>query len=171
MGKRDRTLRFWVESAAFLAVMLVSSRAFLQVSVVKGSSMQPTIHDGDRLVVDRVTPRLGGIGRFDVVILGNPRNPSEDFVKRVVALPGEKVAIRKGRLVVNGRVLPEFFDKVGEIDDTPTWTVPDDCYFVLGDNRPVSLDSREFGFVPKRLIRGKVLLCLWPLSHLGGMRD
>ena len=173
MDKREKSFSFrvWIESALVLAGLLLLSRLFLQVSVVKGNSMVPTIHDGDRLVVERVTPKLGEIHRFDVVILGNPRNPREDFVKRVVALPGETVAVRKGRLVVNGRILPEFFEKVGEIGDTPTWKVPEDSYFVLGDNRPISLDSREFGFVPKRLIRGKVVLCLWPLSHLGGMME
>ena len=171
MNRREGSFRFWTESLLVLAGLLLLSRAFLQVSVVKGNSMQPTIHDGDRLVVERVSPRIGEIHRFDVVILGNPRNPREDFVKRVVALPGETVALRKGRLVVNGKILPEFFEKVGEIDDTPAWRVPENCYFVLGDNRPVSMDSREFGFVPKRLIRGRVVLCLWPLSHLGGMMD
>jgi len=153
--------------AVGLALLAPVSRQFFQVSRVQGCSMRPTLQDGDRLVVDRLSVRLGKVERFDVVILGNPRDPSEDYVKRVVGLPGERVGIERGRLTVDGRVVGEYYPKVLEAGEVPPRPVPEGHYFVLGDNRPVSLDSREFGVVPAELIRGKVRFLLWPPEHAG----
>ncbi len=138
----------------------------LQVSVVRGQSMQPCLRDGDRLVVDRLAYQLGGVARFDVVVLRYPADPTVDFVKRVVGLPGDRVRLRGGALFLNGRRLPETFGPLRDHDDVPERVVPLDHYFVLGDNRPVSCDSREFGVVPRDLIKGKVRIRFWPIARL-----
>jgi len=164
MGKKGR---FWVYMVLVASVAIPLSSIFFQISVVRGESMQPTIMDGDRLFVEKISPVIGEIKRFDIVIIKDPRDGKETYVKRVIGLPGEKVSIKNGRIVVNGRVYPEYFYKTAQIYNSKEWEVPKGCYFVLGDNRPVSLDSREFGFVPKELIKGKVKFCIWPLFRFG----
>lgn len=139
----------------------------LQVSVVKGSSMLPNIHDGDRLVVDRFSYLFGEVERFDVVILECPTKPGVDYVKRVIGLPGDTIVLEAGKLSVNGRLLPEPFRHVEDGASFGIWRVPEGSYFVLGDNRPVSSDSREGWFVPRAAIKGRVRACLWPPADLG----
>lgn len=147
------------------ATLMVAAHVFLiQVSIVKGHSMEPCLHDGDRLVVDRVSYNLGEVGRGDVVVLRYPRNPSVDFVKRIVAVPGDRIAMQDGELLVNGAVADDY----GCITDTqtmPEQIVPDAHFFVLGDNRPISCDSREFGLVPQELLKGKVRVRFWPIAN------
>ncbi len=127
--------------------------------------MMPNIHDGDRLIVDRISYAVGDVQRFDVVILAYPKDPSVDYVKRIVGLPGDEVSFEKGRLSVNGKILPEGFQPVPDFGLTGRWRVPTGNYFVLGDNRPVSSDSREGWFVEEGLLRGKVQYCFWPITH------
>ena len=168
ISNKSQFLGRWLLSPMLLVIfILLGFRAVAHVSLVHGCSMKPTIQEGDRLVVDRLSPSFGQIDRFDIVILGNPDNPDEDFVKRVVGLPGECIAFQNGRLTVNGRVVSEFFPKVIEFVPEQEWVVPQDHFFVLGDNRPVSLDSREFGVVPRGLLRGKVRYRLWPPARVG----
>jgi len=150
-----------------LSIFLALCHAFVfQVSVVRGSSMMPNIHDGDRLFVDRVSYLLRDIRRFDVVILACPKEPGVDYVKRIVGLPGEEVRIREGALFVDGRRIRAPFPFISDPDSFGVWKVPEDSYFVLGDNRPVSSDSREGWFVRRDEIRGRVRACLWPLSSV-----
>lgn len=144
---------------AAMAALLQAS--VLQVSVVRGTSMEPTLRDGDRLVVDRLARRIDGIEHGAVVVLRNPVEGDVDFVKRVVALPGDRVALRGGRLLVNGREA-EGFEHVRDDCEMPELLVPADHFFVLGDNRPVSADSREFGIVPAPLLLGTVRARVWP---------
>ena len=134
----------------------------IQVSVVKGHSMEPCLQDGDRLVVDRVSYELGEVGRGDVVVLRFPRDPSLDFVKRIVAVPGDHVAMQHGVLFVNGAATD--YGAIDDVQDLPERFVPEGHVFVLGDNRPISCDSREFGLVPHHLLRGKVRVRFWPLA-------
>jgi signal peptidase I len=148
-------------AGAALAVLL---HAFvLQVSVVRGSSMEPCLHDGDRLVVDRLSYSLAEVRRGDVVVLRNPRNRAVDFVKRIAALPGDLVQMRDGTLLVNG-VPDDTFGCIHDRDDLARFEVPQGHFFVLGDNRPVSCDSRDFGLVAERLLRGRVRARFWPLQ-------
>jgi len=127
--------------------------------------MQPNIHDGDRLLVDKISYAIGDVGRFDVVILQAPRDPAVDYVKRVVGLPGDHVVLRHGRLSVNGKRIDEPFTHLIDGHYVGDWTVPEGKFFVLGDNRPVSRDSREGWCVRREAIRGKVRACFWPLDH------
>lgn len=150
------------------AMLIVLLNLFvLQISIVRGHSMEPSLHDGDRLVVDRLAYTLTDVARFDVVVLRYPRDPDMDFVKRIVALPGESVAISGGTVFVDGDALREGFEHVNDRTDMRELIVPPDHYFVLGDNRPISCDSREFGLVENSLIRGKVRVRFWPPARLG----
>jgi signal peptidase I len=136
------------------------------LSLVRGSSMRPNIEDGDRLLVDRLAYSLADVQRYDVVILQCPRDPRVDYVKRVVGLPGDVVAIRHGDIFVNGEPVPEPFACIPDATISGRWIVPEDHYFVLGDNRPVSSDSREGWYVSRPAIRGKVRACFWPIDRL-----
>ncbi|MEZ5965728.1 MAG: signal peptidase I [Planctomycetota bacterium] len=148
-------------------VVFLLNMFVLQISIVRGHSMEPSLLDGDRLVVDRLAYAVADVSRFDVVVLRYPRDPATDFVKRVVGLPGERVAIDKGVVFVDGKALSEDFTHVSDEADMHELVVPDDHYFVLGDNRPISCDSREFGLVEGGLLRGKVRARFWPLGRFG----
>ncbi len=145
---------------------------------VKGSSMYPTFHDKEYILTDKISFKLRDIHRGEVIILQSPDNPDVDFIKRVVALPGERVMIRDGKVYVNDTQLDEQYINV----ETPTFingfmlegeekTVPEGNYFVLGDNRPGSADSREYGFIPRDHVIGRVLYRYFPLSRAGMIND
>lgn len=148
------------------AMALLLVQAFLvQVAIVRGHSMEPSIQDGDRLLVDRVSPVFDSVGRGSVIVLRCPLAPHVDFVKRVVGVPGDQIAMEKGSLLVNGRLIDHGGEDV--ILDATSFRplcVPEGHYFVLGDNRPNSCDSREFGLVAAELVKGTVRARFWPLA-------
>ena len=155
--------RFLVD-ALLGALLMVTVHVFvIQVSIVRGNSMEPALHDGDRLVVDRVTYNLANVARGDVVVLRYPRNPDVDFVKRVVGVPGDHIAMRAGVLFVNGKVSDDY-GCITDRDHMEELVVPPHEFFVLGDNRPISCDSREFGLVAEHLLKGRVRMRFWPLT-------
>ncbi len=151
-----------IKFAVFFAILYLY---VMQVSVVRGSSMEPTFHDGDRLVVDKLTYLLSDIDRFDVIVLRAPNQRGMDFIKRVIALPGESVQIREGRLYIDGRETSQEFLMSHSSDTFGPKVVPEGEYFVLGDNRPYSNDSRSFGFIKRDSVRGKIRVRFWPLDH------
>ena len=163
---RRRWRRVWLRFV--VGLFFLWGLAF-NVSEVRGSSMEPGIHDRDHVLVDHVTFRLAGLDRGDIVVLQYPLDPSLDYIKRVIGLPGDKVVITRGRVFVNGEILDEPY--VGPHSVEP-WTHletvirPDHC-FVLGDNRNRSSDSREFGQVPYGNVRGKAMFGIWPMGRLG----
>lgn len=165
---RPRTFgyRFLRDLGRGILVVVLLHVFVLQISVVRGLSMEPSLHDGDRLIVDRISYSVGDVGRYDVVVLRNPRDHSIDYVKRVVGLPGERVSIRDGVVAIDGRPLEAGFDLIDDETSMPEVIVPRGHFFVLGDNRPVSCDSREFGLVQDELIKGKVRVRFWPLDRL-----
>lgn len=147
------------------AMAFLLAQAFLvQVAIVRGHSMEPSIQDGDRLLVDRVSPVFDEVGRGSVIVLRCPLAPHVDFVKRVVGVPGDEVAMENGWLLVNGE-RPEGGPEDVILDATTfrPLRVPEGHYFVLGDNRPDSCDSREFGLVAAELVKGTVRARFWPL--------
>lgn len=156
-------MRFVIDALLGATLMVMVHLFVIQVSIVRGNSMEPALHDGDRLVVDRVSHSLGELHRGDVVVLRYPRNPAVDFVKRIVALPGDRVAMERGVLLVNDRIADDF-ERIRDSHDFAEQTVPAEHFFVLGDNRPISCDSREFGLVPQALLKGRVRIRFWPLS-------
>lgn len=137
-------------------------------SVVKGQSMEPTFHNDDRLMVDLITYRFTGIERGDVVVLKNPGKPKEDFIKRVIGLPGDWVEITNGIVKIDNKPLEEPYLKSLEKRSFKKQQVPPAHYFVLGDNRTLSKDSRDssVGWIPEDYIRGKIRLRFWPLSQI-----
>ena len=140
---------------------------FFHLSVVRGSSMHPGIHDGDRILVEPWSYLLGGASRGDVVVMRYPLDPDVDYIKRIIGLPGDQVTLADGHVWINGELLLEPY--VASVDHSSyvSVRVDEDNYFVLGDNRPRSTDSREFGFVPVDHVRGRVDFRLWPPSRAG----
>lgn len=136
-------------------------------SVVRGGSMSPGIHDGDRILVDQLSVALGGVQRGDIVVLRCPLDPRLDYIKRVVALPGEMVVVEAGRVIVDGRLLDEPYVERPDFHARLRMRVPQDSYFVMGDNRCHSSDSREFGVVAGEQLVGKVDWRVWPLDRAG----
>lgn len=144
--------------------MTFVGRAF----TVEGPSMLPTLHSGERLVVERVTYLFRPPHRGEVIVFRYPLNPREFFVKRVVGLPGDRVAIRGGYLWVNGQRLEEEYVNARALRPFPEVQVPPDHYFVMGDNRNNSEDSRDprVGFIPRELVVGRAIWRYWPVERI-----
>jgi signal peptidase I len=132
---------------------------------VNGSSMSPTLVDGQYLLVNKLAYRWAPLEHGDVVVFYFPLDPSEEYIKRLIGLPGDHIQIQEGRVYVNGILLREDY-----ISAMPLyygeWQVPEDSYFVLGDNRNNSSDSHNWGMVPKNHIIGKAILVYWPISKI-----
>ncbi len=164
-----------VAAAIFVVVYLF----LLQPHQVKGDSMKPNFHDGEYILTDKVTYRFSAPKRGDVIIFKSPTDPDVDFIKRVMALPGEKVKITDGKIIIynndhpNGFSLNEPYNVNGptsggkEVPQNTQVTVGQDELFVLGDNRVESFDSRSWGMLPKKNIIGKAWLRYWPLPKFG----
>jgi signal peptidase I len=150
-------------SAAVYATLIVTFG--FQVARVEGQSMAPTLEDQDRLIVNKLAYRLGEPRRGDIVMLYYPRNPEKSFVKRVIAEEGDQVRIQEGRVYVNDVPMPDDFvpPEYRSFDDMVPTVVPEGYYFVLGDHRNNSSDSRHWGMVPKKYIIGRVALRWWPI--------
>ncbi len=166
-SRAGRFFRALIMDLARAASVLVLLHLFVfQFSVVRGTSMRPNIEDGDRLLVDRVSYAVAEIDRFDVVILKSPHDDKVDYVKRIIGLPGDRIEIQEGRIYVNGRRMAEPFESYLDRAGSRSYVVPEKSYFVLGDNRPVSSDSREGWYVAYDRIKGRVRACVWPPNHL-----
>jgi len=139
---------------------------------VQGTSMEPELVDGERIVVNKFVYRFRPIERGDVVVFWYPRDPSVSFVKRVVGLPGDRVELREGELVVNGRPVEEPYLPASyrDRDNHPPTEVRKGYYFVLGDHRRSSNDSRNWGEVPEKYIYGRAVFRFWPLGRMGPIR-
>ncbi|MFT7668913.1 MAG: signal peptidase I [Planctomycetota bacterium] len=154
----------------FILVGLTAYIFAFNFSVVRGSSMAPGIHDGDRILIDQFSYIFSEVERGDVVVLQYPLNPKLDYIKRVVGLPGDEVVMEKGRTWINGALTNEFYLKESDPFTDMAIVVQPGHFFVLGDNRLHSSDSREFGQVAANLVRGKVDIRLWPPSRAGRVR-
>jgi signal peptidase I len=156
--------------AVVVCVLLITY--VVQAFKVQGTSMSPELRDGERILVNKFVYYFGEIQRGDVVVFWYPEDPELSFIKRVVALPGETVEIKGGEVLVNGRALEEPY-VLGANEDHrsyPTHEIRAGHFFVLGDNRKGSNDSRSWGLVPKRYIYGKAFLRIWPLREVGVVR-
>jgi signal peptidase I len=152
-------------SAAVYATLIVTFG--FQVARVEGQSMAPTLADQDRLIVNKFAYRIGIPRRGDIVMLYYPINPDKSFVKRVIAEEGDTVRIVDGRVFVNDVPMDDSFvpPEFRSHDDYGPEVVKEGYYFVMGDHRNNSSDSRHWGLVPKKYIIGKVQLRWWPLPH------
>ena len=163
----DRALRRLLVALKVGAVLLVLYGLVFNFSVVRGSSMSPGIHDGDRILVNHISYLLQPVQRGDIVVLRYPLDPRLDYIKRVIGLPGDTVRIHGGFVSVNGEVIEEPYVSRPDPRGDLCVVVEAEHYFVMGDNRPHSSDSREFGQVPRANLVGKVDLCIWPPTRVG----
>jgi signal peptidase I len=152
-------------SAAVYATLIVTFG--FQVARVEGQSMAPTLADQDRLIVNKFAYRIGDPRRGDIVMLYYPVDPEKSFVKRVIAEEGDQVRIVEGQVYVNDVPMSDTFvpPEYRSHDDYGPYTVPEGYYFVMGDHRNNSSDSRHWGPVPKKYIIGKVQLRWWPIPN------
>jgi signal peptidase I len=158
----------WLKTLASAAVYATLIVTFgFQVARVEGHSMAPTLSDQDRLIVNKLTYRIGEPHIGDIVMLYYPNDPNKSFVKRVIAEEGDQVRIVDGKVYRNDILLDDSFVPADfrSHDDWGPQVIPEGYYFVMGDHRNNSSDSRHWGFVPKKYIIGKVQLRWWPLGH------
>jgi signal peptidase I len=139
---------------------------------VEGTSMLPMLEDQDRLFINKLAYRVGDIHRGDVIVFLYPHDHEKSYIKRVIALPGDDLRIDHGRVYVNGHQLAEKYVPVQFEDERslPEMIVPDNEYFVMGDHRSISSDSRDFGPVDRDLIYGKAAFVYWPMEQMGVVR-
>lgn len=151
-----------------LAIIVPIRYFLIQPFFVNGASMEPNFQNGDYLIVDEISYRFDAPKRGDVIIFRYPLDPSQFFIKRVIGLPGENIEIEDGKVFTNGKVLDESkylqnIDTAGSIEVK----LAENEYFVLGDNRQASSDSRKWGEVDKKFIIGRAWLRAWPFSRAG----
>jgi signal peptidase I len=160
----------WIRDLILSGLASILIITFLYQPVrVEGTSMLPRLEDRDRLFINKFVYRFTAVERCDVVVFHYPRDPEKSYIKRVIALPGDRLRIDHGRVILNGRPLrepyvpPEFRDNrsVAEM------VIPEDSYYVMGDHRSISSDSRDFGPVDRSLIYGKAVFVYWPARDLG----
>jgi signal peptidase I len=162
----------WVRDLAFSVLIAVILIVFIYQPVkVEGTSMMPTLTDQERIFINKFTYHfgLGSIERGDMVVFWFPLDPSKSYIKRVIGVPGDTVRIEAGQVFVNGEALSEGYVP-DEYRDRVSWEehrVPAGHYFVLGDHRSSSSDSRTWGFVKRDAIYGKAVFVYWPLEKMG----
>jgi signal peptidase I len=162
-------LRDLIISLAISAFIII----FLYQPVkVEGTSMMPSLDDQERIFVNKFVYRLEPIQRGDIVVFRYPRDVSKSYIKRVIGLAGDHIRIDDGQVYVNGRPLDEDYVPAAYADERsyPEIVVPANSYFVLGDHRSMSNDSRDFGPVKEGYIYGKAVFGYWPMDKLGRLR-
>ncbi len=191
-GRLRREIREWAESLIIAVVLALFIRAFvIQAFKIPSGSMIPTLKVGDRIFVNKFLygakipftdirlPALRQPRRGDIVVFRSAESPKKDFVKRLVAVEGEEVEIKGGNLYVNGEIVTEtvairsiYYYNRGEYGrEGDAVKIPDDSYYVLGDNSVSSRDSRFWGFVPEKNLIGKAILIYWPIHRIRLLRD
>jgi signal peptidase I len=150
-----------------IVIALLIHLFLAQATRVYGQSMEPNIHANQRLVVEKLSYRLHGPRRGDVVVLHDPTGADELLIKRVIGLPGERVTVTNGRVFADGLALPEPYLDQDTESPSQSWVVPPFHVFVMGDNRGASRDSRIFGPVPIDQFIGRAIFRYWPLDQFG----
>jgi signal peptidase I len=160
----------WVRDLLVSAVASILIITFLYQPVrVEGTSMLPRLEDSDRLFINKFVYRISAIERGDVVVFHYPRDPEKSYIKRVIALPGDRLRIDRGVVWINGHrqvenYVPEEFRDLKSVAETQ---IPPGYYYMMGDHRSISSDSREFGPVERTLIYGKAVFVYWPTKDAG----
>jgi signal peptidase I len=163
-------LGIWLRDLVVSAAASVLIITFLYQPVrVEGTSMLPRLEDRDRLFINKFVYHITAIERGDVVVFHYPRDPEKSYIKRVIALPGDRIEIDHGQVSVNGRLLRESYVPLMYRDtrSMAEMVVPPETYFMMGDHRSISSDSREFGPVDRSLIYGKAVFIYWPARDAG----
>ena len=164
-SKKKSFIREWGPFIVILLIVILIKIFIVTPIKVNGDSMNPTLYDGDIMILNMMDYKLNGLDRFDIVVV---KKDGEFLIKRVIGLPGDEVKYENNKLYINGKYIKEKFTrkKTADIDEV----VPKGKYFVLGDNRPNSLDSEEFGAVSSKEILGKTKLALLPPRHFGNKK-
>jgi signal peptidase I len=161
----------WLETIIVALVFALIIRAFfLQVFWIPSSSMEPTLNINDRIVVNKVIYNFREPKRMEVVVfrqVAPPGVPKRDLIKRIIGLPGDKLEIKEGIISVNGKAIEETHPMNRDYMDFKFTIVPENAYFVMGDNRPASADSRYWGFLPKSNLIGLAVMKIWPITQIG----
>lgn len=150
-----------------LVIVLVVNIFLAQATRVEGQSMEPSLHNNERLIIEKISYRLHPPKRGDIIVLRPPRRGSVPLIKRVVGLPGDLVEIKDDHVYINGEPLEEDYLSQPTKGSMPPRLVPEGHVFVLGDNRQASNDSRSFGMVPYGDIIGRAWFRYWPLDRAG----
>jgi signal peptidase I len=167
-----KEIRVWTRDLLIAIGLALVIIVFLYQPVkVEGTSMAPLLSDQERIFINKFVYRFEPIQRGDVVVFWYPLDRSKSFIKRVVGLPGEKVEIRQGVVYVNEKAVPEPYvpPQYEDLSDFGPVRVPEDKYFVMGDHRISSNDSRVFGPVASRFIYGRAVFAYWPVDHFGSL--
>jgi len=165
-------IRVWTRDLLIAIGLALVIIVFLYQPVkVEGTSMAPLLSDQERIFINKFVYRFEPIQRRDVVVFWYPLDRSKSFIKRVIGLPGESVEIRQGIVYVNGRAIDEPYVPVQyeDMSDFGPVRVPEDKYFVMGDHRISSNDSRVFGPVESKYIYGRAVFAYWPVDHFGSL--
>jgi signal peptidase I len=165
----------WLRDLAFSLVFAVVLIVFLYQPVkVEGTSMMPSLTNEERIFINKFVYKLGpgNIDRGDTVVFLFPEDKSKSYIKRVIGVPGDRIRIDEGQVYVNGKALDEPYVPEDYRDhmSKEERVVPEENYFVMGDHRNSSNDSRAWGYVPKNLIYGKAVFVYWPLEKMGRVR-
>jgi signal peptidase I len=167
--KRYRLIREIIETIVLTLLMFLVIRFAIQNFNVDGTSMEPNLHNTELILVDKWTYMFRSPARGDVIVFIAPPHPDMDYVKRVIGLPGDVVTVRGTTIIVDGVTLSEPYvspqNQGNLFKNLINLVVPANEYFVLGDNRAVSSDSRDWGFVPKANIIGRAAFVYWPLGQ------
>ncbi len=163
-----------LQTLLLTALIFFGTRLAVQNYRVEGSSMYGTLHNSEFVLVNKLAYTRSEPRHGDIIVFNYPEDPSEQFVKRIIALPGDSIEIRQGNVYVNGeKIIEPYIDRGAQLagfanrDELSVRTVPAESYFVMGDNRRGSRDSREWGFLPRKYIVGKVWLAYWPPPDFG----
>ena len=169
-GAGRGAMRSWMRDL----IVSVSVSAFIFIFLyqpvrVEGTSMLPRLEDHDRLFINKFVYHFEAIQHGDVVVFHYPRDPEKSYIKRVIAVPGDHLRIDRGDVILNGKPLPEPYvpDEFRDERSMSEIVVPADTYFMMGDHRSISSDSREFGPVDRDLIYGKAAFVYWPRRDAG----
>ncbi len=164
-NKKKSFIREWGPFILIIIIILIVKFFIITPIKVNGDSMNPTLKDGDIMILNRIDYKLNGLNRFDIVVL---KKDGEYLIKRVIGLPGEEIKYKNNKLYINGKYIKENYTRKvsADIDEV----IPEGKYYVLGDNRLNSLDSEEFGPVSGSKILGKTKLTLFPFKHFGNKK-
>jgi signal peptidase I len=154
--------------AQLVVLVLIGIAFFVRAPQVSGLSMEPRIHSGEFVLINTLAYRLGRPQRGDVIAFQRENPTPETYIKRIVGLPGDRVAVDRGVVVVNGNALAEPYVRFRDERSVAARTVPADAVYVLGDNRADSDDSRDFGPIAIREVIGRAVAVLWPPARLNG---
>lgn len=156
-----------VETVGLAVIIFLIIRIGIQNYRIEGASMEPNFHDGEYLIVNKLAYRLGEYERGDVIVFKYPNDPSKDYIKRVIGLPGDTVEIRGGQLYVNNVEIEEPYLHMPNTRDEPPTVVDAGHLYVMGDNRPASSDTRSWGQLGQEFVIGQAWLAIWPFDSAG----